>query len=122
MNRVEELLGEGLLESERDEVLTTLLTSTKNLIVTLAAEAKLNVVEGTSFGFDYTRLALYSEPSSLYRPNFSQGYSQREYLRVAPGQESMRDIKLLGAIFQRTEEILTHVLRRRWNRGEISLA
>ena len=122
MTKVRELLKRPARAEDEQELLTTILSSAKTLILQLAADAKLNVIEGTSFGFDYTRIAIYTEPSSSKFPKISQASEERAYLRIAPGQENMKDIKIFAAILVRVEEILIAAIgNENWYGQEVAL-
>ncbi|MCB0338128.1 MAG: hypothetical protein KDD53_00925 [Bdellovibrionales bacterium] len=79
-------------------------------LVSLAREADVNLHLGTSFGFDTTRVAVYEHRlEEAVEPEY--GYRRRPYLRVSPGTENIKEMRLLANLFKRTAKLFTTAMQ-----------
>jgi cystathionine beta-lyase/cystathionine gamma-synthase len=81
----------------------------EKLIVHLAREANVELNVGSSFGFNNTRISLYEHfgekvPRSTVRPLIT-------HLRIAPGTETVKDVKVIAAVIGRANEIFSYAYK-----------
>jgi len=82
------------------------------LVVELARRSDLELNAGSSFGFNSTRIVIYTRqlpPGEEADPH----YQREPYLRVAPGIENVKDMKILLAVLKRASEIFMEAVSQR---------
>ncbi len=83
------------------------------LVTLLAGEVGLDLVLGTSFGFNTTRLAVYERQRNDNEQPLANGYQSIPYVRIAPGVETVKDAVLTAAVLKRADEIFSTAIRAR---------
>lgn len=79
------------------------------LIILLPREANLEVNKGTNYGFNKSRIAVYSKELSNSEESNSN-YQIIPYLRVAPGTENIKDMALFASIIKKANNIFSSAI------------
>lgn len=80
----------------------------EKLIVHFAREAGVEINVGSSFGFNKTRIAVYKHLGTPISGSTLE--PMIPHLRIAPGTENIKDIKLIGAAIRRASEVFNQAL------------
>ena len=100
--------GQKMQRSDRERI-----SKAFSLLVTkLAGAVGLDLIRGTSFGFNTSRIAVY-EYSKETEGEVEYDLRNGRYLRIAPGTETIKDTILLAAVLKRADEIFGEALRKR---------
>ncbi len=81
-----------------------------DLVTSLASAVSLELNQGTSYGFNTSRIAVYSRriPKEV---ESEHDYQILPYIRVAPGTENIKDMILLAAVIKRANSVFTKALQ-----------
>jgi cystathionine beta-lyase/cystathionine gamma-synthase len=89
------------------------------LVTQLAGDIGLDLLLGTSFGFNTSRIAVYTRQLVNDEHALAKGHREAPYLRVASGTETIKDAVLVAAVLKRADEIFSEAIRTR-KVGELS--